>query len=183
VSVEDDPGWLPAFRPWWHLVVPWMPFRFLKPERERLDLIGLRHVFVHTAIALVELCVLTQLVVDGQGRTIPPLVWIVGVLAISWAVGGIAWTLGRRLATGTDEALAARFRAASMITLGLAASPALWGIAGSYLVGRPEPSWVGAFVSVLLLAWVAPRRSRLDRVDEELRASGSILSIRRAIDP
>jgi hypothetical protein len=181
VNADDDPGWRPALRPWWHLVVPWIPFRFLKPERS--DLIGLRHVFVHTTIALVELCVAIQLVVDGERRAIPPLVWIVGALAISWAVGGIARTLRRQLATGTDEALAARFRAASMITLGLAASPALWGIAGSYLVGRPELSWIGAFVSVLLLAWVAPRRSRLDRVDEELRASGSMLSIRRALGP
>lgn len=175
----DDPGWRPALRPCWHLLVPWIPFRFVKPER--LNLIGLRHVFVHTAVALLELCVALQLIVDGERGTIPPLVWIVGALAISWAIVGIARTLRRQLATGTDEALAARFRAASMIALGLAASPALWGIAGSYVVNRPELSWLGAAISVALLWWVAPRRSRIEQIDAELRDRGSSLSLRRAL--
>lgn len=175
---DDDPGWLPALRPWWHFLVPFVPIWF---RRGPLDLIGLRHLFVHSGVAVVELCIGVQWTLHDEPEPIPSIVWIaVPVLAV-WQVAGMLWSDRRSLPASSAVELAGAFRARSFIQLGLALAPALWGIAGAQILDRTELSWIGTLGGVVLLAWIAPRTSRLDRVDEDLRAAGSTLSIRSAL--
>jgi hypothetical protein len=158
-------------------LVPWLTFWL----RKRLDLTRLRHIFVHTGFALMELTIAIQWSFDAHRGALPAIVWMVAIVALTWSIGALLWVERTPLAGGSAEALARQFRALSLIRLGLAAQPALWGITGSYVVNRPELSWIGTVVSVLLLAWVAPTRSRVDVVEERLRASGSTLSLRTAL--
>lgn len=68
-----------------------------------------------------------------------------------------------------------------MILLGLAAAPALWGIAGSIIAERRELSWMGTIVGLLLLGWVAPTRSEVDRIDGQLRLAETRVSLWAAL--
>jgi hypothetical protein len=178
VNGDDDPGWRPALRPWWHLFVPFVPIWL---RRDRVDVIRLRHVYLHSGIALVELCLAVQWTLHDRPKRIPSIAWIAAGVIIAWEVVALIWSERTALSGGTAEELAARFRARSFIQLGLALAPGLYGIVGAQLLERPELSWLGALASVLLLAWVAPRKSRLDRIDEQLRVAGSSLTVRSAL--
>jgi hypothetical protein len=143
--------------------------------------VWLRHLFVHTGIALIELTVVITWSFDGKPSTVASFVWVVAAALVSFDVGAIIWVGRRPPRGGSAVELADGFRATSLIQLGLATAPALYGIGGVYLFGRTELSWIGAVISVGLLGWVSPTRARLDRVDDQLRLAGMPVSIRPAL--
>jgi hypothetical protein len=150
--------------------------------RRRLDLVRLRHLFVHTGIALTEVTLVTSWTFDAGRDPIPPLAWAIASGLIGSVVVGLEWIARRPLPMSSSQDLGAAFRAATLIRVGFAASPGLCGIAGSYLFDRPELSWLGTVFSLGLLTWVAPSKTHLDRIDEELRSSGSRLTVRTALE-
>jgi hypothetical protein len=183
VSAGDDPGWVPTLRPFWQFLFPWITlFR-----RKRLDLIGLRRVFLHTAVASAELAIVIASTFDGPPRD-TPWAWILIGLGTAACIGGLIWS-NKRWRTPPDpmdldsaESIANSFRALSFVRLGLAASPALYGLVGTELTHTPGYRFVGAGVSIVLLGLFGPTRSRVDEIQERLRASGSPISLRAALE-
>jgi hypothetical protein len=55
VNASEDPGWRPALRPIWRLLIPWIG---IFPRKRRLDLVGLRRMFIHIGLVLVEASVM-----------------------------------------------------------------------------------------------------------------------------
>jgi len=183
VSAGEDPGWGPALRPFWQFLLPWIAlFR-----RKRLDLIGLRRVFLHMGVALAEVTIVIASTFVGPPRD-TPWAWILIGVGTAGCIGGLIWSTKRWRAPpdpidlSSAESIANSFRALSFIRLGLAASPALYGIVGTELTHTPEYSFVGAGVSIVLLALFGPTRSRVDEIRERLRASGSTISLRAALE-
>jgi hypothetical protein len=179
----EDPGWRPAFRPFWQFLIPWIPLL----RRKRLDLVGLRRVFLHIGAASVEVAIVigTTLVDPPRDAT---WAWVLLGAGTVACVGGLTWSTKSRWRDPPDPALlnsaesvANSFRSLSFIRLGFAASPALYGIVGTQLTGVPEVSLVGAGVSIVLIAVYGPTRSRVDEVQERLRAAGSPISLRAAL--
>lgn len=183
MSAGEDPGWGPALRPFWQFLLPWIAlFR-----RKRLDLIGLRRVFLHMGVALAEVTIVIASTFVGPPRD-TPWAWILIGVGTAGCIGGLIWSTKRWRAPpdpidlSSAESIANSFRALSFIRLGLAASPALYGIVGTELTHTPEYSFVGAGVSIVLLALFGPTRSRVDEIQERLRASGSTISLRAALE-
>jgi hypothetical protein len=111
-----------------------------------------------------------------------PVLWLVFTAVAAWSIGASAWL--RRVPAApaempTEEVLARQYRARSITQLGLAITPAAWGIGGSFLAERPQLSWLGT--GLILLTWVAPSRSRIDAIDERLRLAGAPVSLRSAL--
>jgi hypothetical protein len=136
------------------------------------------------AIALVHVCLGVQWTFEHRTRPLLPVAWLVAAIVVAWSVGALL--CARRTPPPPDEipppeVLADQFRAVPMILLGLAAAPALWGIAGSIIAERRELSWMGTIVGLLLLAWVAPTRSEVDRIDGQLRLAETRVSLWAAL--
>jgi hypothetical protein len=68
------------------------------------------------------------------------------------------------------------------IRLGLAASPALYGVVGAEIGTGPTAAFLGTVVSLTLLTSFGPTRSRVDEVQERLREHGSQISLRLALN-
>jgi hypothetical protein len=158
------------------------------PRRRRLDLIGLRRLFLHTGVALVEVTIVISRTVDGSAHEEKG-AWILLGLASIGVIGGLVWTTKAGWRTPPDPGasnspapVANAFRALTFIRLGLAASPALYGIVGMQLTGVPEVGFAGVGISVVLIAVFGPTRSRVDEIQERLRGSGSPISLRVALD-
>jgi hypothetical protein len=183
VSAGEDPGWGPALRPFWQFLLPW--FGLLR--RKRLDLIGLRRVFLHTGVALVEVTIVIASTFVGPPRD-TTWAWILLGVGTAGCLGGLIWSSKRWRAPPdaidlrSAESIANSFRALSFIRLGLAASPALYGIVGTEMTHTPESGFVGAGISIVLLVLFGPTRSRVDDIQERLRASGSPISLRAALE-
>jgi len=181
--VSDDPGWRPALRPIWKFLVPWVTFF---PLRRRLDLIGLRRVFLHVGVALVELAlVISSRAVEQRRESTGA--WLRLGVGAAGCFGGLVWSTSRwrdpqdPADLRSAEKVANGFRALSFIRLGLAASPAMYGIVGTQLTETAELAFVGAAISVVLIAVYGPTRSRVDDIQDRLRAAGSPISLRAAL--
>jgi hypothetical protein len=183
VNGTEDPGWRPALRPFWGFLLPWIALL----RRKRLDLIGLRRVFLHTGVALVEVTIVIASTFVGPPRDTTRAYILLGV-GTAGCIGGLIWSTKRWRAPpdpidlSSAESIANSFRALSFIRLGLAASPALYGIVGTELTQTPEFGFVGAGISIVLLALFGPTRSRVDEIQERLRASDSPISLRAALE-
>ena len=122
----DDPGWRPALRPIWTFLVPWVAFF---PPRRRLDLIGLRRLFLHTGVALIELTFVISSLADEHHRG-AAWAWVLLGVGTAGCVGGLVWSTSRWRDPHdpadliSPEKVANGFRALSLIRLGFAASPA-----------------------------------------------------------
>lgn len=181
---SDDPGWGPALRPVWQLLVPWIA---LFVRNRRLDLIGLRRVFHHTGMGLVEIAIVIPSTVVGSARE-TAWMWVLLGVGSAGALSGLIWSTkaGRRGPPDPAEpqsaaSVAKAFRSLSFIRLGLAASPAMYGIVGRQLTGAAAVGFVGAGVSVVFMAVFGPTRSRVDEIEARLRVSGSRLSLRQVL--
>jgi hypothetical protein len=179
VNHDDDPGWLPALRPWWHLLIPWL----VLIRRPGLDLVGLRRIYLHTGLALAELTIVVAYAFDDPGRH-PTWPWFVLVVGSAGALAGLVWSSrsGRRPLPDSPLAVGQAFRALMFIRLGFAASPALYGIVGAEIGRNAESALTGTLVSLALLAWFGPTRSRVDEFERHLRERGSSISLRSALD-
>lgn len=176
-----DPGWRPALRPWWRFVVPFVDlFAF---RRKPADLIGLRHVFVHTGIALVAFALVVVPATIGSRRDPPPgWAWLLLGATVAWSAGWIASSRRRLFRPGlTTETLGPRFRALCFIGLGMATAPALWGIGLAIVTETRGLASAGVATGLGLLGWAAPRAGALDRIDDRLRAEGFDRGIRQAL--
>jgi len=161
-----------------------LPWKVIFPRRRRLDLTGLRRLFLHVGIALVEVViVISSLSIEPRD---PTWAWLcLGLGSIS-AIGGLVWTAKAwrppdRSALSSAESVANSFRVLSFIRLGFIATPAMWGIVGTQLTGATEVSVVGAAVTIAMSVVFGPTRSRVDEIQERLRASGSPISLRAAL--
>lgn len=185
MNTDEDPGWRPALRPIWMFLLPWIAF-FVR--RRRLDLTGIRRVFLHVGVALVELAIVISSTFPEPARG-TTWAWALLCVGSATAVGGLIWSskaAWRAPPSAADldraESVANAFRSLSFIRLGLAASPAVYGIAGAQLTGVAEVSFAGAAVSVVLITVYGPTRSRVDGIQERLRLAGSRVSLRAALD-
>jgi hypothetical protein len=184
VNADEDPGWRPAIRPIWMFLIPWIA---ILPRRRRLDLIGLRRLFLHMGIALIELAiVISSLSIEAPRDS--TWAWLLLGLGSIGSFGGLVWTIKAGWRGPPDSSaltsagsVANSFRALSFIRLGFIASPALFGIVGTQLTGAAEMSVVGAAVTIAMIVVFGPTRSRVDEVQERLRASGSPISLRAAL--
>jgi sulfite exporter TauE/SafE len=165
-------------------LVPWIA---IFPRRRRLDLIGMRRLFLHVGVALVELTLLISSISVEQQKD-STWAWVLLGVGTAGCVGGLVWSTSRwrdphdPADLSSAERVANGFRALSFIRLGLAASPALYGIVGTQLTETAELSFVGAAVSVVLIALYGPTRARVDEIQERLRVAGSPISLRAALD-
>jgi hypothetical protein len=165
-------------------LVPWIAFLV---RRRRLDLIAIRRVFLHVGVALVELAIVisSTLVEPTRDNTFA---WVFLGIGTAASVGGLLWSTKSRWRCqhpsdlNSAESVAKGFRALSFLRLGLAASPALYGIVGAQLTDAAEVGFVGAAVSVLLISVYGPTRARVDEIQERLRVAGSRVSLRAALD-
>jgi hypothetical protein len=190
VNADDDPGWRPALRPIWMFLLPWiaLPWITFHVRRRRLDLIGLRRVFLHVGVALVEFAIVisSTLVEPARDAT---WAWVFLGIGTGVSVAGLLWSAKAPRRGQPDpsdlhsaESVSNGFRALSFIRLGLAASPALYGIVGTQLTETAEVSFGGVVVSLALFAVFGPTRSRVDEIQERLRLAGSRVSLRAALD-
>jgi hypothetical protein len=184
VNASDDP-WRPALHPIWRLFIPW--FGIFPFKRRRHDLVGLRRLFIHMGLALVEISIVIPS--TFQEARDADLAWLILGVGTAGCVGGLIWSTKTRWRGPADPdglnsavSVANSFRALSFIRLGLAASPALYGIAGSQLTETAEVGFIGVVVSLALLAVFGPTRSRVDEIQERLRIAGSGVSLRAALD-
>jgi hypothetical protein len=185
VNASDDPGWRPALRPICMFLLPWIAFLVRK---RRLDLIGIRRVFLHVGVGLVELAIVISSTFPEPGRD-TTWAWVLLGVGSATAVGGLIWSSkaawrGPPNPADLDSAelVGNSFRSLSFIRLGLAASPAVYGIAGSQLTGAAEVSFAGVVVSIALITMYGPTRSRVDEIQDGLRVAGSRISLRAALD-
>ena len=109
--------------------------------------------------------------------------WMYGVVALLGLVDlGLIAVLGRRPLPNKDEAkLLVAYRASFFISVGLAGGPALMGMAITLISGSLLPQAAGLGFSLVGLWRIAPTRGHIDRIQERLRASGSSLSLGRAL--
>ena len=113
--------------------------------------------------------------------------WVLLGVGTAGCVGGLVWSTSRWRDPHdpadliSPEKVANGFRALSLIRLGFAASPALYGIVGTQLTDAAELGFVGAGISVVLIALYGPTRSRVDDIQDRLRAAGSPISLRAAL--
>jgi hypothetical protein len=187
VNAGDDPGWRPALRPIWRLFFPWFGWFGILLFKRRLNLVGLRRQFIHMGVGLVELSIVIPTTFDEPRDA--DLAWLILGVGTAGCVGGLIWSTKSRWRGSPDpsdlnsaESVANGFRALSFLRLGFAASPALYGIAGSQLTQTAEVGFVGVVVSLALFAVFGPTRSRVDEIQDRLRVAGSRVSLRVALD-
>jgi hypothetical protein len=158
-------------------LLPWIALL----RRKRLDLIGVRRVFLHTGVTLVEVTIVIASTFIGPPRD-TTWAWILLGVGTVGCIGGLIWSTKRWRAPpdtidlSSAESIANSFRALSFTRLGLAASPALYGMVGTELTHIPEFGLVGAGISIVLLALFGPTRglgSMRSRSGFELRTHPS----------
>lgn len=109
--------------------------------------------------------------------------WFGAVVAVfgAMALAAARWVAARPLdASGHDE-LAASFVRATIGGAALAEAPALLGAVGSMITGDPWPALIGGAWSIVAFSFVAPTEATLARREEQLRAQGSLYSLREAL--
>jgi len=186
VNAGEDPGWRPALRPIWRLFIPWFGWFGIFPSKRRLDLVGLRRRFIHMGVALVEFSIVIPSTFEEPRDA--DLAWLILGVGAAGCIGGLIWSTKSRWRgsrsspdLNSDESVANGFRVLSFLRLGLAAAPALYGIAGSQLTETAEVGFVGVVVSLALFAVFGPTRFRVDETQERLRVAGSRVSLRAAL--
>ena len=110
--------------------------------------------------------------------------WLALVGGSTGAIAGLVWSSRARWRAPPDwtGSVAQSFRSLMFIRLGLAASPALYGVAGAELARRPSITFVGTAVSLVLLASFGPTRSRVDDVQRRIRERGSPILLRATLN-
>lgn len=138
---------------------------------------------LHVGITLGEAAIVISSTLEGSTRD-ATWAWVILGLGTAGAVGGLIWTkkAGQGAPPESAESVANGSRALTLIRLGFAASPALYGIVGAELAGAAEFGFAGVVVSLVLFAIYGPTRSRIEEIEERLRVSGSRISVRAALD-
>jgi hypothetical protein len=180
-TVDDltDPGWWPAIRITFSRFLFWRWFRRLaEPDR----LVVARMVFLGLVFSLPLFAVALSFLMpfyESNGGSTPAIV-------VSVALGG--WFLARRtrrrpVDVSSAWALAQSYRQRMFLGIPFAQLPGLAGIALPYLADPPQ-WWIyalGGTCSLGLLFYVGPRRGDIERLQEDITAAGSSLSLLSAL--
>jgi hypothetical protein len=175
---QEDPGW----RPKWYLLIP-LVGELMRGRAERTQttvLVGLRSIFLRHLISLFLFLWAFRYIAPWDGgdeRWVP---WTIAATGV-YALVATAWVRRRPLVTGSAEALAGSYRANFYVGLGLAVSPALFGLCGVFIGDSLWVYLVGLAFTLVALWMIAPTRQNIERRQREITAAGSPLSLLDAL--
>ncbi|HEX2296341.1 MAG TPA: hypothetical protein VHN37_13660 [Actinomycetota bacterium] len=173
VDPHQDPGWLPALK----LVLPAAARRAGGVD----GVTTIRTLFLAlTGAAFMILFVMTY-VFEDVGSPDPFLAAVVVALGLA-GMAGAAWTRRRPLEGNDESEVAGAYRTLFFLGFALVEVPLLLGFTLSYVQGELWPYLTELPLFVAGMTLIAPGRHNLDKRDEELRARGSVISLRHALN-
>ena len=151
-------------------------------RRETNLLVGLRSMFLRILISLFLFLWAFSYVAPWDGGDEKWVPWAIAATGV-YALVAMAWVRRRPLVTGSPEALAGSYRASFYMGLGLAQSPAPFGLAGVFIGDSLWIYLVGLAFTLVALWMIAPTRQDIERRQREITAAGSPLSLLDALTP
>lgn len=175
---QEDPGW----RPKWYLLIPLIGGLMTgrAGRRETNLLVSLRSMFLRILISLFLFLWAFSYVAPWDGGDEKWVPWAIAATGV-YALVAMAWVRRRPLVTGSPGALAGSYRASFYVGLGLAQSPALFGLAGVFIGDSLWIYLVGLAFTLVALWMIAPTRQDIERRQREITAAGSPLSLLNAL--
>jgi hypothetical protein len=179
---HTDPGWRPALRDVWWMLVPFAgPLMRVRARRRGTPgLLAMRSVFVGLIASLILFLVVLNFIErfdGGDEGPVPVAVLALGVLSLI----GTLLVSRRRLSTSSAQALASAYRASFFIEIGVAEAAALFGFAGVFITGSVWVYLIGLAFTFVGFGIAAPSRADIERRQREITASGSSLSLLDAL--
>jgi hypothetical protein len=186
VADYEDPGWGGAIRgilwliPIFHLAGI---FHSARLRRTAVDLVALRRHWLNIFTSMFSLLIAFAFVApwDG-GRSRWTLAIVAAIAAIG--VGNVYYVsrLQRRpLPLGSEEQLGASYRALFFISLGASVVPMLFALCAILVEKSFWIGLVGLPFTIACFAIFAPTRKNIERRQQEIRTSGSPLSLGQAL--
>ena len=176
MPTDDDPGWGLS---WWLLAVLVFPPAVFLFTRGRTDLRSLRKLFLAAAISLIAFLRVTLVLEPDTSARRPAFALVAIGLAVS-ACGAVVF-FPTRLEVDDEKRLAASYSINSFIGLAFAVSGALYGFVAFFLSGERWAYPATLPFAFLGLYLAAPTRARLARIQRQVDAQGSQLSLVRAL--
>lgn len=184
-QVPQDPGWWPAFRGSWRMLIPFLSVRDMRRSQssETPGVTGLRRIFVAFAFALLLfLYVLIVIFPLGQPAESDGTAVGIGVLLGGIVTVAAGITLRRRSLDCQETAgLVSSYVQLMFLRIAVAQAPALFGFVGAFLVGGIWPYLLGLGFSAVGYTAAAPTASDIRRHDQELVAGGCPHSLRTGL--
>lgn len=174
----EDPGWRRVFgRFGGGMLRPWRSSAL----GEGLDGVSvLRLLFLVFLVAMAAyLFAVFQIVGEGEPAQ-SWMLWAIAALGIASIVGA-RWGTSRRLATSSEQELAASYRTNFFIGIAFAEAPALVGFALAIATEALMPFLEGLAFTLVAMWLIAPRRRHIERRQRDVTASGSPLSLGEAL--
>ncbi len=182
MSDYDDPGW-PIFMILWP-IGPWIGAWRIKRDgmaRRGGQLFIQRAIFIGHFGAVVTFWVYLSFIEPWRGErpagTFAAFVALAGIASL----GGVRWVRNRELELSSPLRLRGSYSAHTILGIGLALLPMLIAFAGVLVIGSRWVYLIGMAFGLTGLALVAPSRHNIDRLQERISASGSPLSLGRAL--
>jgi F0F1-type ATP synthase membrane subunit c/vacuolar-type H+-ATPase subunit K len=177
----DDPGWAPALR---RLRLMFIPFAgpFLVKRERRVDdgLITLRLIFLSLIAAVFLYVVALFFISSGAGRHQTWVIyWVAGSGPTSAVI--VEFVTKRPLALESERTLQRSFFNRMFAGIGIAESPALFGVVGTFIYGSVWVYVLGAAFALIGPRRIAPGPGNLAREQERITASNSSLSLVAAL--
>jgi hypothetical protein len=174
----EDPGWssLPQL---FALVLPGVAIR---RQRTGTDLlVGLRQIFVTFVWAIVLIGVVSFIVTPDMEPSLTSGVAALGVLLVGGVAYGLPRVIAKPLVCESPTTLAESYRVGFFLRVGCADSAAMFGFVASILSATPWVYVVGAAITAVGFAELAPTAAHLERDQDELRDRGCNLSLIAAL--
>jgi hypothetical protein len=175
--MTEDPGWASAIRR------ALVPYGFLlAPKRFPGGLVALRTLYVSFVYAILLFAFVITYVIGSPRRPVDARA-IVGIVAVGLvALVGVAWARRRELPTSSVAALAAGYRTRMFVMIAFGEAPALVGFPVALVVHSIWPYLAGAAFTLAAFRLAAPTAADIRRCQDAVRASGSSLSLRDALE-
>jgi hypothetical protein len=173
----DDPGWpsIPALIG--VSMTPWRRSRTLARD----GLTATRTIWIGLVGSVVLYLPLLAFIAPwrcGRSVGIAPVLLIGAVFP---TLAAVAWTQRRSLDASSPGALAGTWRTSFFFGIGFAQSIGLAAFTVAVLTGNARVYVLGMLPTLIGLAMIAPSRRNIDRRQQEIGASGSPLSLGRAL--
>jgi F0F1-type ATP synthase membrane subunit c/vacuolar-type H+-ATPase subunit K len=176
---DEDPGWRPIFTRPSRLI---LPGAYLLDRRDRsLDgLTELRRIYLRLVLALAFFVVAFGFIESSKDEGSAASVWIVAAVGLA-CLGGLRLLWARSLLTSSAHELAGSYRSTFFMGIGLAETPAICGMAVSFVGRGLRDVILGVSFGLVGFWMIRPSKGELGRRQAEITAAGSPLSLVAAL--
>lgn len=174
VDPHQDPGWLPAFK-------RALPGAASGGPEGVGGLLLIRALFITLTLAAFMILFVLTFIIEDIGSPDPLLAGVVVAVSLAGVAGGL-WTRGRPLEGSDASEVAGAYRTLFFVGFAVNEVALVCGFVLSFLQEELWPYLTALSLFTVGMLLIAPGRRNLDKRDEQLRARGSAISLRAALN-